>query len=239
MSYKKIITITLVAVLLCASLSVVVGGRNVETKEIHTLTALKNSFSSFINRIISQFPILGALFQNFKRAKPPEQHTPETPEEPEVLVFEISMKDTRFTVEDDIVVTATLTNIGKRPLYVSEMCCQVETLDFLIRTKDGLIHYIGPYIDRTPRLVLIEPEQSITCDLTINSDDVTFGKVLDSPSSVDAAPRPYKFDIGEYVIWGKYVSKAPVAPSQVSSDIVIWNGELESNKIHFTIMEQH
>lgn len=81
------------------------------------------------------------------------------------------------------------------------MCWQLETLDFFIRTKDGLIHIVGPFIiDGIPRNIEILPEQTLTCDLTINSDDVEFGIVLDTPSQVDAAP--YKFDIGEYVIWG-------------------------------------
>lgn len=75
MSYKKIITITLVTVLLCASLSVVVGGRNIETKEINTLAALKNSFSSFLDKIINQFPIFDAFLQRFRRAESPESHT--------------------------------------------------------------------------------------------------------------------------------------------------------------------
>ena len=150
------------------------------------------------------------------------------------------MGETRFLPGEDIVVTAVLTNIGKIPLLVSEMCWQLETLDFFIRTKDGLIHIVGPFIiDGIPRNIEILPEQTLTCDLTINSDDVEFGIVLDTPSQVDAAP--YKFDIGEYVIWGKYISEAELDPdpSQVAG-LQAWNGELESsNKIHFTIMEEH
>ncbi len=229
MSYKKIITITLVTVLLCTSLSAVVGAKDVEVKGINAIKAFQNSISDLIERIFSQIPILSVLFDRFVKKEKPETHTPQDPE-PDPLLFEISMESTEYLIGEDIKVKATLTNIGNKPLYVADLDVYQGSLDFIIKTPEGYeIHIIEPTFQTVQKAVLLEPDQSLEYSIIINSeeDDIVFG--VDFPQeSADKVPIPYKFGIGTYGIQGKYTSdpEVPSDPSQLVPEIKVWKGEI-------------
>jgi len=237
MKYKKLITMTLVTILLCTS-ALAATGRNMSSeekiKDVKSTGLLRGrlSLSTFFEKIAEVF---SSLFDRLRSAEPEEPQTPETPE-PVKLVLEIVMDQMEFKLDEPIAVVATLTNMGERTVYVAEMDVRLGTLDFCIRTKDGYIHYMGPFVDKVPEVKVLNPNGTLVFKMIINSPDVTFGKKVSSESE-EGIPKPYYFDEGCYAITGIYTSKIAVepTPSSLTADVQVWQGELESNTLEFVI----
>ena len=246
MSYKKIITIMLVTVLLCASVSMIVGGRGAdeETRNVVFRSTFGEKLSAFFSRLAAAFPSFSNIVDKITKAKPevstPEQEVPEEPQPPVPLVLDISMLNLVHEVNTEIVVKASLTNIGKRPLLIDELDIQAASLDLYLRTPEGwLIHYVGPYVEHFPREIVIQPEEVITQEIVINARDVSFGRIWESESAIEPELKPYIFGVGEYVIWGTYNSEVEQSedPSSFESAILPWSGDLRSDDVAFVIVE--
>ena len=198
MRYKKLVTITLMAILLCTSISATVGGRfsSVEPKNV---VALKGRISDFLSNLQSAFPFLAGIIERVAQ-RIPEDKTPEEPEK-RILDFDICI-DEQFKAKQPIPVTATLTNNGKTAVTVNEMSLKCRTLDFIIETPSGVeIHYIGP-TGEIPEKITIEPGESNSTTI----DDITLPGLFGVIQISDSAFTQYHFkDAGIYNITGCYI----------------------------------
>ena len=145
-------------------------------------------------------------------------------------------------MEEPIQIKVTISNIGSTVVYIGEMDVRLGTLDFFIRTpQDGTVHYIGPFVDKVPDTILIEPNGgTYEYKIVINSPGMIFGKDQTSEGVGSQEPIPYHFKSGHYSIIGKYVSNQVIEPSKssLSSDILVWQGELISEPpLVFAILE--
>lgn len=149
-------------------------------------------------------------------------------EEPPKLKFEIFLEETKYKLGEPIPVIATLKNDDDKPVAVCEMGLDIGTLDFIIETPDGqTIHYIGPFVKRFPKVIIIPPQDSYSVIIK----DITEVGLFGNEKNVDE--EPYKFVEGDYTITGIYKSSGNKV-SYVS--INIFEGKLESNTCKFSIV---
>jgi len=239
MKYKKFVTITLVTLLFCASISTVAMARNSvdETKVIGIKTVFQGKIFDFISKICNTFPILAKFFDNFQSVEPPKLEEPPKPDSdtaPPKLLFDISGKE-EYKLEEPIFVRATLTNIDHEIIYVSEMNFKVGTIDFFIRTPDGFeIQFIGPVDPNNVQLLTLYPEDSSSIEIDIKCG--LFGILKSATDVPSQAPIPYDFIPGAYGIYAAYRSFLPI-PSPTSEFPKIWLGTLETEHYTFEITE--
>jgi len=125
------------------------------------------------------------------------------------LEFDVSLDKTNYRMAEPILATSTLTNVSDAPVNVSELNCEVESLDFEIVTPEGYtIGYTGPLADCLPGIVELGPGEST--DRTYNLLELQLG---------NEAMRDYEFQTpGQFTIKGLYRSFGPDR----------WQGSLQS-----------
>ena len=253
MKYRKILTIMLVSVLICISISAIAmattpGGENKIKKTV--------TFSNLLCRVYDALPPFFARFIQIDASAIDEQSVEkeQPPKDPETPVLELSIAFVgcgghgssllEFKLGEKMLLQATIWNRCEyTAVKVDEMDVRLKTLDFFIETPDGLqIHYIRPFdLDREHVPVIIEPgdcyESSVIWLNGDSSGDPVFG-VADPEHCWP--PSPYKYITGPYSIRAKYVSNLATPPTFSSNDIdpniVIYNGELESGTLNFKIL---
>lgn len=202
-----------------------------ETKDFGIKSVFRGKIFDFFNKLRDAFPILVALFDTLKPEEPQEPAKPDTDTAPPKLSFDISVGE-KFNLEEPIFVEATLTNVGKIAVRLSEMIFKVGTLDYLIRTPDGYeLRFIGPVDSRYMEIWTLFPEESRSIDI-----DIKCG-LFNVPKSVEGAHseyEPYKFIPGVYAVRAVYKSFVPV-PTCTSLVPSIWQGQLETEPPLFEI----
>lgn len=237
MKCKRFLVIMLVSVLLCTSISAVVGA-NVSRDEIREKAVsrtLPAGLSSFFSKILKAFPLLGTIFkiaapQGSSEIKEPSSGIASKP----LLSFKIELMvddPENIPYGEPIIVSATLTNNGKSPIQLCEMDVKLKTLNFEIKTPAGKkIVYLGPF-GGTAKGVVLNASQSIYSKIDLTDPKNIFGAPLVPPGGV--AVKPYNFIRGDYSIRGIYTSKKIDNPDP---KIRFWEGNLTSETLEFTIV---
>jgi hypothetical protein len=231
MKYNKFLTITLVSLLLFTSISAVSMAR-ISTEEVKNITingTTKGLISNFLNKLQEVFPVLAKFFKNLKPAEP---STPDTDTCPKLL-FDISV-GARFTLEEQIIVEATLANIGRNTIRLCEMNFKVGTLDYFISAPDGYeLHYVGLVDAKQVQIWTLLPKESRSIDIDIKCGSFNVLPYLDGDSLLC---KPYEFIPGDYAIYGIYNSFLP-EDSLTSAVNNIWQGTLKTEAHYFTIIK--
>ena len=168
-----------------------------------------------------------------KKEKSAEPEEPDEQEDPkEEIPLELTLKVEETNKEGDpILVKATLTNIGEKILIVSEMNFKIGTLDFYIDTPNGYnIHFFPPTNDSGMNYWTLELKESRCIYM-----DITGGLFGISPST-STSDCPYEFKEGCYTIVSYYKSYYVEPPAQIDGYIDVWEGDLESEPLHFEIV---
>jgi len=252
MKYTKILTIMLTSVLICVSISAVTTARtSIGEREIKTQGIFSDLFYRFFNAI----PAFAKIFQREAPAIDADSiKKEEPPKDPETPALELRIEFIgcgghgssllEFKLGERMYVQATIWNRCEyTPVKVDEMDARLKTLDFIIETPDGyLIHYIRPYdLEREHAPLIIEPgdyyESSVIWLNGDSSGDPVFG-IYDPEHCWP--PKPYRYIPGHYSIYAKYVSNLAAPPTfssdDIDCDVVIYNGELESETLFFKII---
>lgn len=236
MKYKKIITITLATILLCTTISAVVIAKDTNMDiSSKASSVLRGRIFDLFTKLRGFFPILDKLLNNFKNTDPQVPQKPDTDVAPK-LKFEISFNKV-YKLEEPIIVEARLTNIGTYAVRLSEMNFKVGTLDYFIRTPDGLeLQFVGEKDPRQMEIWTLFPgeENSRTIDIDIKCG---LFNVIKSSGGVSGVPEPYEFIPGVYGIRAEYKSFYPI-PTFTSETPAIWVGNLETEPDIFEIVEE-
>lgn len=142
------------------------------------------------------------------------------------LKFQISLIKNTYQIGDPIYINATLTNLGTEPINVSEFALGFNSLDFEVWVPEGYeVHYQLPWIETLPDGIKLNPSASTSYETNLRDSFWHFG--------ADNSSLRYDFTtIGNYIIRGIYTSN-----SDYCWDESVWNGQLVSNNVMFSIIK--
>jgi len=207
-----------------------------------TLPELKNGMEvSFIAEVLPIFNLFSkfSFFTSLVRYLPIKVTSiEEVPQQP-LFKFDINVEE-KYSIEDPITVSATLTYFGEKEIKICDMGLELGTLDFLIEkiitqeTKPKIVHYIGD--TKTPKLVDIDPKNNV---IRVTYEDLRlyeFGYDKPSPG-VSEPDAEFTFDEGIYRITGVYTSFDPFADASPGlANSKVWKGEIQSHTLDFAIV---
>ncbi len=155
-------------------------------------------------------------------------------EEPQVPLLELNIKvREQYTIEEPIILIATLTNVGREVIKLCDIRLESGTLDLFIIYGDissvKPVHYIGP--TKLPTVEKLGPQESLQVEYNLKDFSKWFGK-----SNAEYVNQEFRFEEGKYQIKGVYTSFDP--HPELSSDINndIWKGKIESPLQGFQIV---
>lgn len=211
MKYTKILTIILISVIVCTSISAVIMARTSREEKEEPSKPLEIPLLELTMQLFVSSEGCGSSLMEFKYG--------------EVMnVTATIWNRCEYGIElDEMDVRLKTLDFFIRPMDTDP-------------GKPVVIHYIYPF-EGEPAPVIIEPGESYVSRL-ISLNGCSSGAVFNVLGLYTSArPSPYDFIPGNYSICAKYVSNLAITPRTSDIDPVIFTGELESSKLNFEIVE--
>ena len=201
MKYKKLLTITLVSLLLCTSVSMIATANNKMEKSVFGKLNVKDRISDIINTLRSKFPILAGILDIIMPSKPSEPVQPQPPFKVN-LSYDIEIKEV-YQLKEEICVATLITNNGEKEVGVDEMNLRCGTINLIINTPAGReLRYLGDTSTK-PLVKIIREGQTLIHKIRDITLEGLFWEQPVSESQYTQYDSPFD-DAGTYTIQGLY-----------------------------------